>query len=116
MTRETSKAAHFRPDGWPTVTPRFFTHDAGGVVGFLKSVFDAYGEMRCGAVIGRVRAFCRTRDRGQREGGSMVSSTMSGKCRQSFGHDVTDWTVRAYSSVGAAGMDRTGTKQPAREL
>jgi hypothetical protein len=36
----------------------------------------------------------------------MVLSTMSGKRRQPFGHDVTDRTVRAYSSVRAGGIDR----------
>ena len=39
----------FQPNGWPTVIPRMFTPDVGGVVGFLKSVFDADGEMPAGA-------------------------------------------------------------------
>jgi PhnB protein len=38
----------FKPDGWPTVTPRIFTHDVAGLVGFLKAVFDAGGECRVG--------------------------------------------------------------------
>jgi PhnB protein len=42
---------HFQPDGWPTVIPRIFTLDVGGVVGFLKSVFDVDGEMRVGAPV-----------------------------------------------------------------
>ena len=39
----------FKPDGWPTVTPRLFTDDVAGLVGFLRSVFDAQGETRNGA-------------------------------------------------------------------
>jgi uncharacterized glyoxalase superfamily protein PhnB len=38
-----------RPNGWPTVVPRIFTEDVGGVVGFLKSVFGANGDVRAGA-------------------------------------------------------------------
>jgi PhnB protein len=38
----------FKPDGWPTVIPRIFTEDVGGVVGFLKLVFGAEGQMRTG--------------------------------------------------------------------
>jgi PhnB protein len=34
----------FKPDRWHTVTPRIFTNDVAGVVGFLKAVFDARGE------------------------------------------------------------------------
>jgi uncharacterized glyoxalase superfamily protein PhnB len=37
------------PGGWPTVIPRMFSHDVAGVVGFLKSVFDADGEIPAGA-------------------------------------------------------------------
>jgi len=40
---------NFRPDGWPTVIPRVLTEDVRGVVGFLKLVFGARGEMRTGA-------------------------------------------------------------------
>jgi uncharacterized glyoxalase superfamily protein PhnB len=40
---------NFRPDGWPTVIPRVFTEDVRGVVGFLKLVFGARGEIRTGA-------------------------------------------------------------------
>ena len=36
----------FKPDRWHTVTPRIFTNDVAGVVGFLKAVFDARGEER----------------------------------------------------------------------
>jgi len=36
----------FKPDGWPTVTPRIFTGDVAGLVGFLKTVFGADGELR----------------------------------------------------------------------
>ena len=39
----------FQPDGWPTVIPRVFTEDVGGVVGFLESVFGARGQLRAGA-------------------------------------------------------------------
>jgi len=38
-----------RPDGWHTVTPRLFTDDVAGLVGFLKSVFAAAGELRSAA-------------------------------------------------------------------
>jgi uncharacterized glyoxalase superfamily protein PhnB len=38
-----------RPDGWPTVIPRMFVDDVGGVVAFLKLVFGAHGEARAGA-------------------------------------------------------------------
>jgi len=46
---ETWLMTNFQPDGWPTVIPRVFTEDVGGVVGFLKLVFRARGEMRTGA-------------------------------------------------------------------
>jgi len=39
----------FKPDGWPTVTPRIFTDDVAGLVGFVKAVFGAAGELRSGA-------------------------------------------------------------------
>jgi uncharacterized glyoxalase superfamily protein PhnB len=39
----------FQPDGWHTVTPRIFTQNVAGLVGFLRSVFDATGELRSGA-------------------------------------------------------------------
>ena len=39
----------FQPDGWPTVIPRIFTKDVGGLISFLKLVFHARGEMRTGA-------------------------------------------------------------------
>jgi uncharacterized glyoxalase superfamily protein PhnB len=38
----------FTPHGWHTVTPRIFTGDVAGLVGFLKAVFDAGGEYREG--------------------------------------------------------------------
>jgi len=38
----------FKPDGWPTVTPRIITGDVAGLVRFLKAVFDARGEDRDG--------------------------------------------------------------------
>lgn len=37
--------ARFQPDGWPTVTPRIVTPDVEGLVAFIKSVFDAQGEL-----------------------------------------------------------------------
>ena len=40
--------ARFQPDGWPTVTPRIVTPDADGLVNFIKTVFDAQGELRPG--------------------------------------------------------------------
>jgi uncharacterized glyoxalase superfamily protein PhnB len=36
----------FKPKGWPTVTPRIFTEDVAGMVGFLKAVFGADGARR----------------------------------------------------------------------
>jgi PhnB protein len=38
----------FQPDGLHTVTPRIITHDVGGLIEFLKSVFSARGEFRAG--------------------------------------------------------------------
>ena len=38
-----------KPDGWHSVTPRIFTPDVAGLVGFLRSVFAAEGEARSGA-------------------------------------------------------------------
>ena len=39
----------FQPEGRHTVTPRIMTPDVGGLVQFLKSVFDARGDRRVGA-------------------------------------------------------------------
>lgn len=39
----------FKRDGWPTVTPRIVNQDVGGVVDFLKSVFNAKGAQRAEA-------------------------------------------------------------------
>jgi PhnB protein len=38
----------FTPPGWHTITPRIFTGDVAGLVGFLKAVFHASGEYRLG--------------------------------------------------------------------
>ena len=38
----------FKPEGWSTVTPRLFTSDVEGLVGFLKAAFDAEGEVKEG--------------------------------------------------------------------
>ena len=38
----------FQPDGWHTVTPRIVVRDAAALVGFLKHVFGATGEIRSG--------------------------------------------------------------------
>ena len=38
----------FKPDGWPTVTPKIFTDDVARLVGFLKIVFGA-STLRSGA-------------------------------------------------------------------
>jgi uncharacterized glyoxalase superfamily protein PhnB len=43
---EVSGVSKFKREGWPTVTPRIFTPDVAGVVGFLKTVFDADGACR----------------------------------------------------------------------
>jgi len=39
----------FKREGWPSVIPRIFTRDVAGMVGFLKSVFDASGTYRAEA-------------------------------------------------------------------
>jgi PhnB protein len=39
----------FKPDSWPTVTPRIFTDDVARLAGFLKVVFGASGTLRSGA-------------------------------------------------------------------
>jgi PhnB protein len=39
----------FQPDGWHSITPRIFTQDVAGLVGFLRLVFGAQGEVRSGA-------------------------------------------------------------------
>jgi PhnB protein len=39
----------FKPDGWPTVTPRIFTDDVARLVEFLKIVFGASGMLQSGA-------------------------------------------------------------------
>jgi uncharacterized glyoxalase superfamily protein PhnB len=38
----------FKPDGWHTMTPRIFTDDVAGLVGFLKIVFGADGKLQSG--------------------------------------------------------------------
>jgi PhnB protein len=39
----------FKPDGRPTVTPRIFTDDVAGLVGYMKTVFGAGGELQSAA-------------------------------------------------------------------
>jgi uncharacterized glyoxalase superfamily protein PhnB len=39
----------FKPDGWPTVTPRIFSDDVAGLMGFMKAVFGAGGEFQSAA-------------------------------------------------------------------
>ena len=39
----------YRPEGWPAVAPRLFADDVAGLVGFLKAVFGARGEVHGGA-------------------------------------------------------------------
>ena len=39
----------FKPDGWRTVTPSVITDAVAGLVGFLKIVFGAIGELQSGA-------------------------------------------------------------------
>jgi uncharacterized glyoxalase superfamily protein PhnB len=36
----------YKPDGWHAVTPRLFTTDVAGLVHFLKTVFDAKGDLQ----------------------------------------------------------------------
>ena len=38
----------YRPEGWPTVTPRLFTPDVAGLAAFLREVFGAAGEVHPG--------------------------------------------------------------------
>jgi uncharacterized glyoxalase superfamily protein PhnB len=40
--------ARFQPDGWPTVTVRIVTPEPEGLVTFIKTVFEARGELRPG--------------------------------------------------------------------
>ncbi len=40
--------ADYKPEGWPTVAPRLVTADAPGLVGFLRHVFGAQGELTPG--------------------------------------------------------------------
>ena len=40
--------SNFTPHGWHTITPRIFTGDVAGLVGFLKTVLNADGEYREG--------------------------------------------------------------------
>jgi PhnB protein len=40
---------NFKPEGWPDIIPRIFTHDVGGLVHFIRSVFGANGGMRIDA-------------------------------------------------------------------
>ena len=39
----------FKPQGWPTVTPRLFADDTAGLVEFLQVVFEASGAPLVGA-------------------------------------------------------------------
>lgn len=36
--------AVFKPEGWHSITPRFFTADPGALVAFLRHAFEATGE------------------------------------------------------------------------
>lgn len=45
MTKAKQRS-RYRPEGWPTVTPRIFAEDAKGLVKFLKQVFAATGTYR----------------------------------------------------------------------
>lgn len=38
----------FRPDGWPTVTPRIIVRDPENLIAFIKEVFYGRGEFRPG--------------------------------------------------------------------
>lgn len=38
----------FKPNGWPSVVPRILTSDVPGLVAFLRSTFDAQGEVASG--------------------------------------------------------------------
>jgi uncharacterized glyoxalase superfamily protein PhnB len=44
----TTKGSHldFKPDGWPTVTPRIVVSDARGLVKFIQDTFGAVGDYR----------------------------------------------------------------------
>jgi PhnB protein len=42
-------SAHFKPAGWPTVTPRIIVPDAAGLVEFIKRVFNAIGDYKAEA-------------------------------------------------------------------
>jgi uncharacterized glyoxalase superfamily protein PhnB len=38
----------YKPEGWSTLTPRVFTADVAGLVGFLHEVFGAQGDVNAG--------------------------------------------------------------------
>src|SRR4051794_35264512 len=51
LPEEVRRMDKFKPEGWRTVTPRIITDDVAGVVGFLKTVFGASGELRTNAPV-----------------------------------------------------------------
>jgi uncharacterized glyoxalase superfamily protein PhnB len=84
----------FQRNGWPTVTPRLITPEVGQVVGFLKSVFDAAGEMRIGAPAE------------MRIGDSMIMVSDGGSVRDplpTFLHVYVENTDRTFRRAIAAG-------------
>ena len=85
--------ARFQPDGWPTVTPRIVTPEAEGLVKFIKTVFDARGELHPG------------RPAELRIGDSMLMVSDGGGQRETFSaflYVYVEDTVATYERAMAA--------------
>jgi PhnB protein len=91
--------SNFTPHGWHTVTPRIFTGDVAGVVGFLKAVFNATGEYRAGmpAEVRIGDSIVLISDAGGRRETMPVSFTCMSKTRMSY---------RLAVDAGAASLEK----------
>ena len=89
----------FKPDGWPTVTPRVITDDVAGLVGFLKIVFGAAGKRQSEAPTE------------MRIGDSVVMISDGGGAREAMPAflyvyvDDTDRTYRRAVQAGASSLE-----------
>ena len=89
----------FKPDGWPTVTPRLFNPDVAALVAFLKEVFGAEGEFHAG------------RPAELRIGGSMVMVSDGGGLRDPSSAflyvyvENTDLVWRRALAMGATSVE-----------
>jgi uncharacterized glyoxalase superfamily protein PhnB len=89
--------SNFTPHGWHTVTPRIFTGDVAGLVGFLKAVFNATGEERAG-MPAEVRI-----------GDSIVMISDGGETMPGFLYvyvEDADETYRRAVDAGAASLEK----------